>query len=145
MKKWIKKKFKEFFEWAFSDELDNMRTTCDRQQRTTSQMQKEIEDLRILQNQLNIYERKLRSLLGTISVSANLPKKAENWAVISIQGEQIDYIKFIALPKNDMIAISQFLAQFDSRALETNPAVYGLVTGKIMEIRNTQRNKTTTK
>lgn len=136
MKKWIKNKFKGFFEWAFSDELTNMRTTCDRQQRTTSQMRKEIEDLRILQNQLNVYEKKLKALLGNISVSANLPKKAENWAVISIQGEKIDYVKFIALPKNDMLAISQFLAQFNSRALETNPNSYELVNGKILEIRN---------
>lgn len=136
MKKWIKNKFKGFFEWAFSDELTNMRTTCDRQQRTTSQMRKEIEDLRILQNQLNVYEKKLKALLGNISVSANLPKKAENWAVISIQGEKIDYVKFIALPKNDMLAISQFLAQFNSRALETNPNNYELVNGKILEIRN---------
>lgn len=136
MKKWIKNKFKGFFEWAFSDELTNMRTTCDRQQRTTSQMRKEIEDLRILQNQLNVYEKKLKALLGNISVSANLPKKAENWAVISIQGEKIDYVKFIALPKNDMLAISQFLAQFNNRALETNPNSYELVNGKILEIRN---------
>lgn len=136
MKKWIKKRFKRFLEWAFSEEFDNMRTTCEQQQRTTTQMQKEIEDLRILQNQLGIYEKKLKSLLGSISVSANLPKKAENWAVISIQGEKIDYVKFIALPKNDMIAISRFLAQFQSHALETSPANYDLINGKIIEIKN---------
>ena len=136
MKKWIKKRFKGFLEWAFSEEFDNMRTTCEQQQRTTTQMQREIEDLRILQNQLGIYEKKLKSLLGSISVSANLPKKAENWAVISIQGEKIDYVKFIALPKNDMIAISRFLAQFQSHALETSPANYDLINGKIIEIKN---------
>ena len=135
MKKWIKKRFKGFLEWAFSEEFDNMRTTCEQQQRTTTQMQKEIEDLRILQNQLGIYEKKLKSLLGPISVSANLPKKAENWAVISIQGEKIDYVKFIALPKNGMIAISRFLAQFQDHALETSPANYDLINGKIIEIK----------
>lgn len=139
MKKWIKKKFKGFLEWAFSEEFDNMRTTCKQQQRTTTQMQKEIEDLRILQNQLGIYEKKLKSLLGSISVSANLPKKAENWAVISIQGEKIDYVKFIALPKNDMIAISRFLAQFQDHALETSPANYDLINGKIIEIKNNKQ------
>ena len=116
-----------------------MRATCEQQQRTTTQMQREIEDLRILQNQLGIYERKLKSLLGTISVSANLPKKAENWAVISIQGEKIDYVKFIALPKNDMIAISRFLAQFQDHALETSPANYDLINGKIIEIKNNKQ------
>lgn len=136
MNKWIKKKFKGFFEWAFSDELYNMRTTCEQQQKTTQQMQKEIEDLRILQNQLTVYRRKMETLLGSISISTNLPKKSENWAVISIQGEKIDYVKFVALPKNDMIAISQFLAQFDQRALETNPANYDLINGKIIEIQN---------
>lgn len=139
MKKWIKRKFKGFLEWAFSEEFNNMRTTCEKQQRTTSQMRKEIEDLRILQNQLNVYEKKLKSLLGGISVSANLPKKAENWAVISIQGEQIDYVKFISLPKNDMIAISRFLAQFQSHALETSPANYDLINGKIIEIKNNKQ------
>ena len=139
MKKWIKKRFKGFLEWAFSEEFDNMRTTCKQQQRTTTQMQKEIEDLRILQNQLGIYEKKLKSLLGSISVSANLPKKAENWAVISIQGEKIDYVKFIALPKNDMIAISRFLAQFQDHALETSPANYDLINGKIIEIKNNKQ------
>lgn len=139
MKKWIKKRFKGFLEWAFSEEFDNMRATCEQQQRTTTQMQREIEDLRILQNQLGIYERKLKSLLGTISVSANLPKKAENWAVISIQGEKIDYVKFIALPKNDMIAISRFLAQFQDHALETSPANYDLINGKIIEIKNNKQ------
>ena len=136
MNKWIKKKFKGFFEWAFSDELSNMRTTCEQQQSTPRQMQKEIEDLRILQNQLTVYRRKMETLLGSISISTNLPKKSENWAVISIQGEKIDYVKFVALPKNDMIAISQFLAQFDQRALETNPANYDLINGKIIEIQN---------
>lgn len=136
MNKWIKRKFKGFFEWAFSDELHNMRTTCEQQQKTTQQMQKEIEDLRILQNQLTVYRRKMETLLGSISISTNLPKKSENWAVISIQGEKIDYVKFVALPKNDMIAISQFLAQFDQRALETNPANYDLINGKIIEIQN---------
>lgn len=139
MKKWIKKRFKGFLEWAFSEEFDNMRTTCEQQQRTTTQMRKEIEDLRILQNQLGIYEKKLKSLLGSISVSANLPKKAENWAVISIQGEKIDYVKFIALPKNDMIAISRFLAQFQDHALETSPANYDLINGKIIEIKNNKQ------
>ena len=139
MKKWIKKRFKGFLEWAFSEEFDNMRTTCEQQQRTTTQMQKEIEDLRILQNQLGIYEKKLKSLLGSISVSANLPKKAENWAVISIQSEKIDYVKFIALPKNDMIAISRFLAQFQDHALETSPANYDLINGKIIEIKNNKQ------
>lgn len=139
MKKWIKKRFKGFLEWAFSEEFDNMRTTCEQQQRTITQMQKEIEDLRILQNQLGIYEKKLKSLLGSISVSANLPKKAENWAVISIQGEKIDYVKFIALPKNDMIAISRFLAQFQDHALETSPANYDLINGKIIEIKNNKQ------
>nr|DAG96460.1 MAG TPA: hypothetical protein [Herelleviridae sp.] len=139
MKKWIKKRFKGFLEWAFSEEFNNMRTTCEQQQRTTTQMQKEIEDLRILQNQLGIYEKKLKSLLGSISVSANLPKKAENWAVISIQGEKIDYVKFIALPKNDMIAISRFLAQFQDHALETSPANYDLINGKIIEIKNNKQ------
>nr|DAG92128.1 MAG TPA: hypothetical protein [Herelleviridae sp.] len=139
MKKWIKKRFKGFLEWAFSEEFDSMRTTCGQQQRTTTQMQKEIEDLRILQNQLGIYEKKLKSLLGSISVSANLPKKAENWAVISIQGEKIDYVKFIALPKNDMIAISRFLAQFQDHALETSPANYDLINGKIIEIKNNKQ------
>ena len=139
MKKWIKKRFKGFLEWAFSEEFDNMRSTCEQQQRTTTQMQKEIEDLRILQNQLGIYEKKLKSLLGSISVSANLPKKAENWAVISIQGEKIDYVKFIALPKNDMIAISRFLAQFQDHALETSPANYDLINGKIIEIKNNKQ------
>lgn len=139
MKKWIKKRFKGFLEWAFSEEFNNMRTTCEQQQRTTTQMQKEIEDLRILQNQLGIYEKKLKSLLGSISVSANLPKKAENWAVISIQGEKIDYVKFIALPKSDMIAISRFLAQFQDHALETSPANYDLINGKIIEIKNNKQ------
>ena len=135
MRKWIKQRFKGFFEWAFSDELSSMRTTCEQQQKTTLQMKHEIEELRILQNTVNVYKKKLESMLGGISVSANIPRKGENWAVISIQGEGIDYVKFIALPKNDMIAISKFLAQFDQRALETNPVNYDLVNGKILEIK----------
>jgi hypothetical protein len=135
MRKWIKQRFKGFFEWAFSDELSSMRTTCEQQQKTTLQMKHEIEELRILQNTVNVYKKKLESMLGGISVSANIPRKGENWAVISIQGEKIDYVKFIALPKNDMIAISKFLAQFDQRALETNPVNYDLVNGKILEIK----------
>lgn len=139
MKKWIKKKFKGFFEWAFSDELSNMRMTCEQQQRATLQMKREVEDLRILQNAVNVYKKKLESMLGGISISTNIPRKGENWAVISIQGEKIDYVKFIALPKNDMIAISKFLAQFDQRALETNPSNYDLIDGKIIEIQNNKK------
>ena len=41
----------------------------------------------------------------------------------------------LALRALDMIAISKFLAQFDQRALETNPVNYDLVNGKILEIK----------
>ena len=53
------------------------------------------------------------NLLQNIDVSVDLHRHAPSWAVISIQGEKSDYIKFIDLGQRDIIEIQRFLHQFD--------------------------------
>lgn len=90
----IKQLIRNLYRWIFKEELKQLR-----------------------QEILAIKDYKDK-ILSNIEVSVDVHeynKYSNSWAVISIQGEKADYIKFINLGKSDVMEIKRFLEQFDKR------------------------------
>lgn len=77
-----------------------------------------------LENQIRLSEKQtteVNSMLGNIDVSVDVNYHSPSWAVISIQGEKTDYIKFIELGRKDLRDIQRFLSHFDKAKVDTHP------------------------
>ena len=83
---------KKIFKWVFKKELENLENQIIKSHNQTITVS---------------------NLLQNIDVSVDLHKYAPSWAVISIQGEKSDYIKFIDLGQRDIREIQTFLRRFD--------------------------------
>ncbi|MDD3037911.1 hypothetical protein [Bacteroides sp.] len=90
----MKKLFKRLIEWAFSEELAEIRKDTGR----------------------------IKELLGNMDVSVDVHHYSLSWAVISIQGEKASYIKFISLGRDDLRDIKRFLSQYDRSKVDCSPA-----------------------
>lgn len=106
MKK-LKIKFQNFtknlLRWAFQTEL--------------LKLQKQI--------QINeIQEDRINKLLNNLDISVDVHYRANSWAVISIQGERSDFIKFIDLGRSDINEIYSFLRRYDRTKVDAEPRVY---------------------
>jgi hypothetical protein len=66
-------------------------------------------------------EKKLDNILGNIDVSVDVHHHSPSWAVISIQGERSDYIKFVDLGKSEIKDIKNFLMNFDRTKIDASP------------------------
>lgn len=89
----MRKLFKRLFEWAFKEELTEMRADA----------------------------KQVKNILGNMDVSVDVHKYSPSWAVISIQGERTDYIKFVSLGKKEIVAIQHFLRQFERSKVDCSP------------------------
>jgi hypothetical protein len=87
---------KRFFHWVFDDELEELHKA-------------------ILKHEQRI--KRLDALLGAVDVSVDVnindQYRARSWAVISLQGQQGDFIKFYALGNRELYEIQRFLKQFE--------------------------------
>jgi hypothetical protein len=68
-----------------------------------------------------IQEKRIKNLLGNIDVSVDVHHYSPSWACISIQGQKMDYIKFIELGDADLREISNFLRRFDRGKVDASP------------------------
>lgn len=66
-------------------------------------------------------EKRIMNLLNNIDVSVDHHIHSNSWAVISIQGERTDYIKFVDLGRADIECVARFLSQFDRTKVDANP------------------------
>lgn len=89
----MKKIFKLLFEWALKEELAEMRET----------------------------QRNIKAILGNMDVSVDVQHHAPSWAVISIQGEKRDYIKFVNLGDRDLFDIRNYMRQFEHKKVDCSP------------------------
>mgnify|MGYP000383258968 CR=1 FL=1 len=90
---------KKIFRWVFKKELNNLKIK-----------EKELSFLgEKLETKINL----VNNLLGNIDVSVDVNRHSPSWAVISIQGEKSDYIKFVDLGQRDIKEIQRFLHHFD--------------------------------
>ena len=83
---------KKIFKWVFKKELETLENQIIKSHNQTIAVS---------------------NLLQNIDISVDLHKYAPSWAVISIQGQKSDYIKFVDLGQRDIIEIQRFLRRFD--------------------------------
>ena len=61
-------------------------------------------------------------LCGRVAISADIHHNTDSWAVISIKGQERDYVKFISLGKKDMLDILNFLKRYGQNVtVDTDP------------------------
>jgi len=90
---------KKIFRWIFKKELNQLKEQIKKAENQQIQTHNQIITI--------------NNLLQNIDVSVDLHRHAPSWAVISIQGEKSDYIKFVDLGQRDIREIQRFLHHFD--------------------------------
>jgi len=99
----MKKLIKKIFEWIFKEEIDKLNEQARKAQVATENCKS--------------YTTHIKNILANIDVSVDVHEYAHHyspsWAVISLQGQKTDYIKFIDLGDRDLRAIASFLRQFE--------------------------------
>jgi len=109
----IKEAFRKLIRWALKTELQNIES-------------------QIRENEIQ-YKR-IENLLGNLDISVDVHYRAKSWAVISIQGERTDFIKFIDLGRKEIDEIYRFLRHFDRTKVDAEPRTFEYL--KIPRLRN---------
>lgn len=104
----MKKFIKWLFELIFKNQLEELKNA------TSSA---EIIRLKCMKQ-----TQKLDQLFDNMDVSVDFHEYSKSWAVVSIQGEKTDYIKFVDLGKSDIREIGDFLSKFDRSKVDANPS-----------------------
>lgn len=110
----MKKLLKRFLCWIFSEELAERKKKMDLLDSQLLRYKHEAE-------RLNKDVEKARNLLRNVDVSVDVHRYSSSWAVISLQGQKTDYVKFIDLKDKDLRDIGRFLSQYDRRKIDINP------------------------
>jgi len=98
---------KKILKWLFREELNNLQT-----------------EIRLSKDQrinLESQEKRIKNLLNNLDVSIDVHQYSPSWAVISIQGEKQDFIKFIELGEVDIREIYKFLKKYDRQKVDASP------------------------
>ncbi|MCT4637337.1 MAG: hypothetical protein N4A72_06480 [Bacteroidales bacterium] len=94
---------RRFFRWLFASELNKLNQQLLQNSELTSECTR----------QLNIIRDLLKGLDISVDVHEYPSRHSPSWAVISLQGRKMDYIKFINLGDRDLKEITRFLRHFD--------------------------------
>jgi len=92
---------RKFFRWILKAEIEELNFQTTMTKEATERCKKLEETLRITLSNIDV------------SVDVEEYKYASSWAVISLQGEKSDYLKFVELGKAEIDHIKQFLRQFE--------------------------------
>lgn len=97
----MKKLINKLFFWVFMEDLNKM--------------MKVIGDCQIIVNSLSKQEQSFNKILSGIDISVDVHEYnySPSWAVISLQGQKSDYIKFIDLGDMEIREIGKFLRKFE--------------------------------
>lgn len=114
---------KALFRWIFKDQfkaIEQLTTTLEQEIKANRSKSSELEQQ--VKHQLT----QLHRILGTtdISVDYSVNVYNKNWAVISIQGERSDFIRFIDLDRKDIEEINRYLKHFDIKNRKIDAAPY---------------------
>jgi len=98
---------RKLFNWIFKAELETLKRNISNAEKLTEE--------------LLIKKEKIDNLLGNIDISVDHHLYAPSWAVISIQGKESDYIKFIELGEKDIRDLQLFLQRYDRKKVDSLP------------------------
>jgi type I site-specific restriction-modification system R (restriction) subunit len=96
---------RKFFKWIFKNELQQLQAQINRTKEATSSYEAQ--------------EKIIKNILQNIDVSVDVHeycRHSNSWAVISLQGQKTDYIKFVDLGNSNIREIGLFLRGFERHA-----------------------------
>lgn len=114
MKTFIKKHLKSLFSWIFEEELKKIKIEQELNYHNAIKVRDMISNY-------TAQEKRIVNLLDNIDVSVDHHIHSSSWAVISIQGEKSDYIKFVDLGRADIDRIAHFVSQFERIKVDASP------------------------
>ena len=90
--------------WVFKNELLELQTQISKAKDATLNYEAQ--------------EKRIKNILQNIDVSVDVHeyKYSPSWAVVSLQGQKTDYIKFIDLRDSDLREIGSFLRRYEREA-----------------------------
>jgi hypothetical protein len=117
----MKKIIKKLFQWIFEKELSELQKEREKCKEVYIEVEQQRQHLLKDVYSINILRENMRKAFKNIDISVDVHRYSKSWAVISIQGETTDFIKFIDLGKNDIREIQKFLSMFDHAKVDTTP------------------------
>ena len=101
---------RKLFNWIFKSELDKLQKAIDTAENRSFRAEK-------LGAELEWQKKAFQSILDGIDVSVDVHeydhRYSPSWAVISLQGQKTDYIKFVELGQSEINEIAKFLRNFE--------------------------------
>lgn len=97
---------RELFSWLFKEDIETMEKRC-------RDLDGLIHRQKCATPEAEVRAERIRQLMGNIDVSVDIHHYSGSWAVVSLQGQKTDYIKFIDLDGRNMMDIARFLRQYD--------------------------------
>lgn len=112
----MKKFLRKLFFWLFKEDFERMN-------KLESDLKGLIHRQKSATQEAEVHAARIRQLMENIDVSVDVHRYHGSWAVLSLQGEKVDYVKFIDLDDASISEISSFLRQFDSEKvkIDANP------------------------
>lgn len=108
MKNKVKQLMRKFFFWIFKNQLEELELQIKVCKNTQSNL-----NLRL--DRIKQIESKFINVLKNIDISVDVHEYqySPSWAVISLQGQKSDYIKFVDLGSSGIREISEFLRKYE--------------------------------
>ena len=104
---------KTIFNWLFKEQLEEigkLKKQIDESAfRVAGYADNAIKAMKLCENQ----EKILRNTVGDIQVATDIHVKSPSWAVICLQGQKADFVKFIDLGQRDIESIANYLRRFE--------------------------------
>lgn len=114
---------KKLFKWIFKIELVDLQEHVQKLKDTTAEYKIQSKKLKAASDEYEKLSKKIKNLLGNIDISVDVHQYSPSWAVVSIQGEKSDYIKFVDLGKAEIREIQKFLEKFDRAKVDASPHI----------------------
>jgi hypothetical protein len=88
-------------------------------------LNKQIHNVEILEDNLNIYINRMKNILKHIEVDVAVnPRLDKSWAIISIANDKEKYLKFVDLRHQDCVTIFNFLKNFEYKNIDIDTEFY---------------------
>lgn len=99
---------KKIFNWLFKQQIEELKELV-HQSASYSTLSN------ISMNKCMDQEKRLKDTVGNIQVATDIHLKSPSWAVICLQGQKADFVKFVDLDQRSIENISHYLRQFERR------------------------------
>ncbi len=111
---------KKIFNWVFQKQLKELEQSLSHCKSMLHTLEKQSEDL-------DIEKSKLSNVLSNFDVSVDVHEYAPSWAVISLQGEKTDYVKFLDLGDRSIGEIARFISKYERGKIDARPQMRGFI------------------